>query len=234
MTSEALPLLCIGGTLCDRRLFAGMARHLDRPLRTWMADAHDRVEAAAAGLLDVVAGRFIAVGFSLGGFVAIDAMRQQPDRVAGLVLLSGNALPDAPANAPGRRADVAAAQATGLASWMAGRAEMLVPAGVADRDAIVGLIADMAEAAGDAVHCRQAEMNIHRPDLRTFVAAATVPVLALAGGADALCPMERYRDLELSCRVELEVIAGVGHYLPLEAPRRCAEAISDWLERSGL
>ena len=234
MTAAALPLVCIGGTLCDARLFEPMLARVDRPAQRWFLDAHDRVEAAATALLASVSGPFIALGFSLGGFVAIEAMRQAPDRVRGLVLISGNAFPDAPANAVTRRADVAAGRALGLANWLAGRHALLFPDGCIDRAGLVTLVADMAGAAGDAVHRRQAEMNIHRPDFRALIAAARQPILAMAGSADALCPADRYLDLSQAGTVRLEIIAGAGHYLPLEAPEQCARLIDDFLKVTGL
>ena len=229
MTAATIPLVCIGGTLCDARVFASMLDHLGRPAQSWFLDVHERVEAAGAAMLAAVSGAFVAVGFSLGGFVAIEAMRQAPDRVRGLVLISGNAFPDAPENAIVRRADVAAGRALGLANWLAGRHALLFPQDCIDRDARVSIVADMAGAVGDDVHERQAEMNIHRPDFRDLVAAARQPILALAGSEDALCPAERYRALSQAGNVRLEIIVGAGHYLPLEAPEPCAHLIDDFL-----
>ena len=230
MIPPALPLVCISGTLCDARLFAPMLARIERSAQLWLLDAHDRVEAAAAALLHSVSGPFVALGFSLGGFVAIEAMRQQPDRVRGLVLVSGNAFPDAPVNAATRRADVEAGRETGLAQWMAARAALLFPRTCAGREALVTLVTEMASTAGDEVHRRQTEMNIHRPDLRAVVAAAQQPILALAGSEDTLCPAERYEDLTRTGTARLEVIAGAGHYLPLEAPARCAASITNFLK----
>src|SRR3546814_15996237 len=88
---------------------------------------------------------------------------------------------------------------------------------------VVTLIADMAEAAGDEVHARQAEMNIHRPDLRSLVSTSQRPILALAGEDDRVCPRERYLDLQRAPNAALKIVESAGPFLPLEAPVACAE-----------
>lgn len=101
------PLLCIGGTLCDERIFAPLLSHLSRPATFWSHSRYDRVSDAAAALVEAAPAEFVALGFSLGGFVALDALRLAPGKVASVILLSGNAYPDSAVNADLRRGDVA-------------------------------------------------------------------------------------------------------------------------------
>ncbi len=234
MSGTARPLLCLGGTLCDARVFAPLLAGLDRPAIFWSHNDHDRVAAAATALLQAAPDEFVVLGFSLGGFVALDALRTAPDRVAGVILLSGNAFPDDQANADVRRAEVAAGRAEGLRVWMKGRRAALVSSSCPAPDDLVNLIADMAEAAGHDVHGRQAEMNIHRPDLRGVVNASGRPLLALAGMDDHVCPRERYLDLQHASNATLRMIADAGHFLPLEAPTACADAIETFLKEHDL
>ncbi len=234
MTYAPLPLVCIGGTLCDERLFAPMLERLGRAADVWLPNMHDRIDAAATALLDSVPGPFVALGFSLGGFVAIEALRQCPDRVRGLVLVSGNAFPDDPTNAIARRADVAAGRELGLHNWMISRTALLCANQLAHSVTMMTILAEMAAGQGDDVHARQAELNIHRPDLRAVVSAANVPMLAIAGSSDRLCPAERYLELAHSANMRLVIIGGAGHFLPLEKPDRCADFIRTYLIGNGL
>jgi pimeloyl-ACP methyl ester carboxylesterase len=180
--------------------------------------------------VEAVPADFVALGFSLGGFVALDALRLAPDRVAGVILLSGNAFPDDPANADVRRDDVATGRREGLRAMMKARGAALVSPSCQVSDDNVDLIADMAEAEGDDVHARQTEMNIHRPDLRAVVRASEKPILALAGVDDRVCPRERYLDLDRAPNATLKLVDGAGHFLPLEAPTACADAIEIFLK----
>ena len=230
MTETARPLICLGGTLCDARVFAPLLARLSRPTSIWSHNRYDRVSEAAAALVEAMPTEFVALGFSLGGFVALDALRLAPDRVVGVILLSGNAFSDSSANADVRRGDVAAGRLEGLRAMMKVRGAALVSPSCRAPDDVVGLIADMAAAEGDEVHARQAEMNIHRPDLRAVVNASKKPILALAGVDDRVCPRERYLDFHHAPNAKLEMIEGAGHFLPLEAPAACADAIEIFLK----
>lgn len=230
MTETTRPLICLGGSLCDARVFAPLLARLSRPATIWSHNRYDRVSDAADALVEAAPMEFVALGFSLGGFVALDALRLAPGRVAGVILLAGNAFPDHPANADVRRDDVTAGRRDGLRVMMKGRSAALVSPSCRAPDDVVDLIADMAAAEGDEVHARQAEMNIHRPDLRDIVNGSKKPILALAGVDDRVCPRERYLDLDRAPNATLKMIEGAGHFLPLEAPAACADAIEIFLK----
>ncbi len=227
---RARPLVGLGGTLCDARVFDPLAARLSRSLAIWPHNQYDRVAAAAAGLLDAAPEKFVAIGFSLGGFIALEALRLAPDRLVGVILISGNAFPDNPANAAGRRQDVATGRVDGLRALMKSRRNTFVSLSCTAVDEIVEVVAAMAEAEGHAVHARQAEMNIHRPDFRDVVACSKRPILALVGQDDMLCPRERYLDLQHAPTARLTLIESAGHFLPLEAPAACAAAIELFLK----
>lgn len=234
MIEGALPLICLGGTLCDARVFAPLLAHLSRRATTWSHNRYDRVADAADALLDAAPKRFIVLGFSLGGFIALDALRLAPERFAGVILLSGNAFPDNPANADIRRDDVAAGRCEGLRALMKGRGAAFVSPSCRTAEDVVNLIADMAESEGHEVHARQAEMNIHRPDLRSLVSTSQRPILAFAGADDRVCPRERYLDLQRAPNAALKIVESAGHFLPLEAPVACADAIETFLKEYDL
>lgn len=234
MTGPPRQLLCLGGTLCDERVFAPLVEQLSRPASVWSYTEHNRVTDAAAALVASAQPGFIAIGFSLGGFVALEALRMAPDNVAAVVLLSGNAFPDSPSNAAARRNDVASARDMGLRAFMEARGQAFVSPSCQNIHHVVGLIAGMAEAQGDAVHARQAEMNIYRPDLRAAVHTSYRPILAIAGADDNVCPTERYLDLQHAPNVTLKRINGAGHFLPLEAPGACANAIATFMKEHSL
>ena len=217
-------LVLIPGTLCDARVFDEMVVRLPG----WRAQVHElgkhaRVEEVADAILAAAPARFVAAGFSLGGFVALDLLRRAPERVAGVVLIAGNAHPDASENASSRRLDVARSRAEGMKRFITVSAPHW---GIADRPSVLERVVAMANAAGSEAHARQAEMNIARPDLREVARQATVPVIVLAGETDRLCAGERYSAAASGPTGELIHVAGAGHYLPLEAPEAVAAAFS--------
>jgi pimeloyl-ACP methyl ester carboxylesterase len=77
---------------------------------------------------------------------------------------------------------------------------------------------------------RQRAAQTTRVDERPALARVRVPTLVLAGALDRLCPVDRHEEMAaLVPGARLEVLDGVGHLLPLEAPDRVAAALDAWL-----
>ena len=214
----------LGGTLCDARLFDGMRSGLVAST-TLDYRAFDRAEAAASALIADVPAGSVVVAFSLGGWVALEMLKRWPDRFAGIVLLSGNAHPDDPSLAEARRRRVADGARMGLCALIDAEFDELVGARARSDPAIRTTLISMASACGHDVHGRQAELNIHRPDHRSLVAASPVPLLVVAGADDRLCPHDRYAAAAAGPRSRLVTVEGAGHFLPLEAPQATLRAI---------
>src|SRR5947207_2957404 len=60
------------------------------------------MEEWASGILDEVGGDFVAVGASMGGYCALELVRQAPERVRGLVLVGSRVDADSPERREGR------------------------------------------------------------------------------------------------------------------------------------
>lgn len=219
-----IPTVLLGGTLCDERLFDAMLPGLAAPL---ILDhrGFDRADAAAAALIDHIPAGALAIGFSLGGWIVLELAQRWPGRLVGAVLISGNAYPDAAGNAAGRRDRVERGRQIGLGPLIEAEKDLLLGKGSRSDPSAFATVRAMAERCGHEVHARQAELNIHRGDHRSFVATTDLPILVVAGDQDPLCPRERYEEAAAGPRSHLRIIEGAGHFLPLEAPRATLEAI---------
>jgi pimeloyl-ACP methyl ester carboxylesterase len=224
------PIVAIPGTLCDHRLFQPLEMALGRTFHCVETHHASSIADAAANALREAPDRFVALGFSLGGWVALDLLRLAPERVVAVILLSGNALPDDPANHAGRRAAVEAARRGGMKAFILDNLPRWVGDGALDSADTSAALITMAEHVGHDGHQRQAEMNITRPNLLAVADHSSVPILLLAGADDRLCPSERYARTGVSPRVQLVTLPGVGHYLPLEAPAAVAAAVEAFLK----
>lgn len=216
----------VPGTLCDARVFGPLCARLPG-VATQVVELglHAKVEDLAKEALAATPTRFLGIGFSLGGFVVLEMLRRAPARLAGVVLIAGNAHPDAPDAASIRRSQVAEAREKGMMAFVAERWPLWSHDGDA---AACKLVGDMANAAGHEAHARQAEMNIARPDLRAVARTSPVPLLVLAGENDRVCPRERYVAAASGPSATLTIIQRAGHFLPLEAPEAVADAIAAW------
>lgn len=226
-----LPLVLVPGMMCDARMWGDLPSRLGgRQVRHALpVGAASMAELAAAALREAPP-RFALAGLSMGGIVAMEMLRQAPDRVERLALLDTNALPEAP-EMQARRAPQIARATADLAAVM--RDEMipnyLPPAG--DRHGIADLCLTMALDLGAGVFDRQSRALRDRPDQRPTLAAFRGPALVLTGEYDRPCPRDRH-DLmaALMPRARLAVIAGAGHIPPLDRPGETATELLHWLE----
>ena len=105
---NATPILLVPGLNATARVFAGQIETLWRHGPVTIAN-HTRggsVAEIAASILADAPPRFALVGFSMGGYVALEMMRQARERVLRLALLDSSARPDTPEQSEKRRAQV--------------------------------------------------------------------------------------------------------------------------------
>lgn len=228
-----LPLVLIPGTLCDASVFGPLIEQLGMPECSGEAISHPTVETAADAIAARAPDRFVALGFSLGGFVVLDLMRRHPRRLAGAVLIASNAFPfrDSP---DAKRQELAMFERGGGKAIVARHwASYVAPANAARAD-LHCLVQDMAAQTPYANFAAQTELAISRPDSRALLAATGVPTLIIDGSEDRMSPPQRNRTLQTSsavCRIE---IAGCGHFVPLEAPAEAARAIAAFIKEPAL
>ncbi|MEO7222904.1 MAG: alpha/beta fold hydrolase, partial [Devosia sp.] len=106
------PFLLVPGLNCDARVYAGVAQALwpFGPVSIANHQTGDRMEAIAKAILADAPPKFGLIGFSMGGYVAFEILRQAPERVLKLGLLDTSARPDSEESTANRRRMIALAQ----------------------------------------------------------------------------------------------------------------------------
>ncbi|MCL4187450.1 MAG: alpha/beta fold hydrolase [Rhodobacteraceae bacterium] len=187
---------------------------------------------ALAGWLDALAlPRVVLVGHSIGGMIAQDFAVHHPGRVSGLVLSATSA-------------------AFGSRDGAFQRDFLEVRLGPLDRGAAMAELADAfvpgllgtaaPPAAGQAARAAMARVApaayraameaITGFDLRDRLAAVACPALLLAGAEDRSAPLRAMERLvALVAGARLQVLPGVGHLAPIEAPAAFAAALAGFL-----
>lgn len=224
-------LIFLPGMMCDERLFAPQIAELGG-LNLMFGREDNSVEAMATRLLQTP-GKLALVGLSMGGIVAMEMLRQAPDRIERIALLDTNPLAEKP-EVKARRVPQMQAVRDGRLSDVMQRE--LIPNYLTEgpkKQDLSDLCLDMALKEGDDVFLNQSEALRDRPDqtdtLREFQGTA----LVLCGRDDALCPISRHELMhDLLSQSTLTIIEGAGHLPTLEQPSQTTAALRRWLELS--
>ena len=110
------PLVLLPGMMCDARLFGPQIKAFgtERAIHLAPITAHDTVEALAKDVLGSAPERFALAGLSMGGIVAMEVLRQAPNRVTRLALLDTNSMAETPAAAAAREPQIVRVMAGSL------------------------------------------------------------------------------------------------------------------------
>jgi pimeloyl-ACP methyl ester carboxylesterase len=227
-----LPVYALPGLLDDERLWQHQATALlpHHPFFTADLTEHDSIAALArAALSRAPAERFALLGLSMGGYVALEIMRQAPERVLALALLDTSARPDSEQATELRRELIELAKTDFDAVVDGITPRLLHPSHLRD-ETIVRLISDMAHSVGASAFVRQQKAIMNRVDSRPLLHAIECPTLVLCGREDLLTPVELHE--EMASRIpnaKLVVIEQCGHMSALEQPQQVCAALQTWL-----
>ncbi len=228
---EPTPLLLLGGTACDDRLFAPVLERLGWPVTQVVAlEGAETTPALATAILAGAPERFALLGFSLGGIVALEMVAQAQGRITGLALIDTTPLPDPADKAAPRRAAAVAARETGMDGYILDSWDRLVSPANRDDAGLRETLLAMARDSGPDRLAAQTELAIHRADSRPRLGAIRVPTLILAGADEQICPLSAHQALaDGIAGARYFTIPQAGHFAPLENPASVARHLRDWL-----
>ena len=231
--SESLPVVLVPGLLGSPRLYAPQIPELWRRGPVMVADhtRDDSMGAMARRILASAPPRFALAGLSMGGYVALEIIRQAPARVAKLALLDTSARADTPEAIATRHAQMALAASGRLGQVVEAQFERLVHPLHRTDPQLREANRLMAEDVGPEAFVRQQNAIIGRPDSRPTLTTISCPTLVLVGEQDQLTPLDRAVEMAHGIRgAELVTVPECAHLSTLEQPRAVTRALLGWLE----
>lgn len=176
--------------------------------------------------------RAALVGHSLGGYVALAFARMFSERVTRLALVCSRIAADAPNTAALRQESADRIERTGRTSpdLDTYATRLLAPQTLKNKPEIVARVRETIariDPRGAAAMLRGMAVRAAADDIAPDL---TVPVLMIAGAADALIPMEEARAIAQAFpNGRLELCRESGHLPMLEEPARVTEALEAFL-----
>ena len=174
----------------------------------------------------------VIAGVSMGGYVAFEMLRQQPERIKGLGLWSTRATPDTPEQREGRAKLIKRVEEDGVSILLeASLPKLLSRASTFEQPSLVSLATAMimtstVEGVTDALRALA-----DRADSTDLLAAIRCPTPILAGEEDALIPVQEARELHARIpRSKLVIAPRAGHLVNLERPSVFEPAVDEFLQ----
>jgi pimeloyl-ACP methyl ester carboxylesterase len=229
---ENLPIVLVPGLNCSPRLYAPQMPALWRFGPVTVADhtRDDTMAAIARRILDVAPPRFALAGLSMGGYIALEMMRQAAGRVAKLALLDTGPRADLPEASEKRRTNIAAAQAGRFDEIIDAQFPIYVHPSRANDAALKAVYLAMCHDVGPEAYGRQQKAIMGRADSRPLLPAIRCPTLVLVGEQDAATPPELSDEMAAAIPgAKLVKLPDCGHLSTLERPEAVTAALVAWL-----
>lgn len=197
-------------------------------MRMLASDCLGLLEAAGVG------DEIIVAGHSMGGYIALEILRQAPERVAGLILIATRAAADSPEGQVRRDETARQVQAVGPSELFDTMAvKMLAPENAEDEELTDFLRAMMADATEQGIVGALAAMR-DRPDSTSMLPQIDVPTLVIHGRDDQIVPVAEAEAVAAAIpNAQLVILDNAGHAPNLEAPDDFVVAMWNFLESVG-
>jgi pimeloyl-ACP methyl ester carboxylesterase len=228
-----MTLLLIPGFMADATLWDALKDEMTDdlapfgPLVATDLSRGEDIETMAAALLSDAPETFVAVGFSMGGYVARELARIAPERVTALIQIATSARGDTEELIRQRRSALKAAPRAFKGLSRPAIISSLHP-DLATDEVMITCVRDMGLRLGGEVFHRQSAMA--RAGDLDRLSEIRQPTLIIAADADRLRGPDEAEELHRGIAGStLVYIADSGHMIPLEQPQALARVISGWL-----
>src|SRR4051794_7923643 len=231
-SNARVPLVLLPGLLCDSALWSHQTRYLREVADIMVADLTgcDSISALAAEVLAKAPPRFAVAGLSMGGYVALEIMRQAPERVIKLALLDTNARADTYEQRRRRQVLMALAGRGEFRGVTPRLLPMLIHPDRTGEEELTGEVRAMAERVGRDAFLRQQTLIMERPDSRPMLPQVACPMLVLCGRQDAISTLEMHVEMaDAIPGARLAIVEECGHLASLERPHATTVLMRDWL-----
>jgi pimeloyl-ACP methyl ester carboxylesterase len=189
----------------------------------------DNIVDMARIVLDAAPPQFALAGFSMGGHVALEMLRQEPRRITRLALLDTSARADTPQKAEWRCKVLDLCESGRFDAVIDSMMPMLLHPDQ-QNGPLPNFVRTMVGRLGVDVYVRRQRAIGSRQDARELLRNARQPVRSICGREDGMSTVGEHVEIaELAPRGRFSLIEECGHMTILERPHAATALLRDWL-----
>jgi pimeloyl-ACP methyl ester carboxylesterase len=189
----------------------------------------------AARLLDDAPESFVLVGISMGGYIALEVVRQALGRVRALALISTSATPDTPEQADSRRRQLDLARAGRYDDIVTAAFPALVDPSHRSDAELAAFWSLTAHEVGPEAFCTQLKAVIDRPDAHPMLSTISCPTAVIHGAGDQLITLDHGQGTAARIpSATLTVVEAAGHMAAQEQPTAVGKALDALLNQAAV
>jgi pimeloyl-ACP methyl ester carboxylesterase len=222
----------VPGLNCSPRLYAAQLAALWRFGPVTVADhtRDDTMAAIARRILAEAPPRFALAGLSMGGYIALEIMRQAANRVTRLALLDTGARDDPPDAQAKRHANIALVEQGRFREIVDVQFPIYVHPDRANDAALKADYLAMCDDVGPQAFVRQQKAIMSRADSRPLLLSIRCPTLVLVGAQDGLTPPALSEEIAAGIQASrLVEIPHCGHLSTMERPDAVTRELVAWM-----
>jgi pimeloyl-ACP methyl ester carboxylesterase len=230
--ADSLPIVLVPGLNCSARLYAPQLPELWRigPVTIANHTRDDTMAAIASRILAAAPPRFALAGLSMGGYIALEIVRQAAHRVDRLALLDTGARADPPEAEDLRKARIALAEGGQFGDMIDAMWPVLVHPSHRGDGALKAEYIAMCHDVGPQAFVRQQKAIMGRVDSRPLLPTIRCPTLVLVGAQDELTPPHLADEMAAGIPgARLVKVPDCGHMSTMEQPAAVTAALKQWL-----
>lgn len=178
----------------------------------------------------------VVLGFSMGGYVALQMMARDTELVRVAVLVDTRAGSDDAAGKQGRATLAAKVKEVGMQATVdAMMPKLLHPDTRSKRPEVAKTLEKLMLEQNPAGAIAAIHGMAERPDMKGKLRFYQLPALVMVGEGDQITPMEAASSLAQAISYsQYEIVPGAGHAMPLEQPAAFHRILLDWLKKVGV
>lgn len=232
--NTAEPIYAIPGTMCDERLWHPLNQRLNQRLniKHIATEKADTIEKMTDVVATELPHKATLLGFSLGGYIALNFAIQHPERIGKLIIVATSALglPESEKLKRQKMLNVLSKPGTQYLGMSDNQLRAFIGEPAWQNQNLVKTIRDMDNSLGIDVFLHQMRETTNRPSLLDQLHKICCPVLLVGAEQDSIVSLSHLEQMaERFEQASLVTIKNCGHMVPLEKAEALADVIAEFI-----